>query len=186
MRANEISCINKKKELENVSILYGNDFNGYITADKLWNGDFKIQDHLHQLGYLSSEMNFYYCPAQTPKFAINKASAEPGGGITIGANRLFRVWCGDIWMDSSHTVLRAYRYDRISFPSQRVHWSDTLGKYDYAVEGGCGFNDFFELGFWHKNRITFSFLDGHAGTMSYPYVYAKRNKTLLIPAVGNF
>ncbi len=159
-KAKEMSCLNLKKQLVMCTLGYAADNHDYVMGAVEPMGANPVFLILQREKYLPDYTRVWKCPGsdKEPRTLTDNALKN---FPTIGANYSFyKKWGTSI----------SVKLSRLNSLSQRAIWSCTRGTCSWGGgDGGYGWSTITEMGFWHNNnkRNTVSYLDGHAGSLSY-------------------
>ena len=160
-KAQEIKCISNLKQLEMASINYGDDYDSYFNPKYInWNAYIK---YFLSLGYLkckeNKKENVYVCPSQTdiPKFGEFY--------YTYGANDKTH------WDQDQYGIVIQFKRSQIKESSSMMHFADNYRLSNkspsFVIYGWSNSVDYIDKPI-HGNRISLSYVDGHAGSIQWP------------------
>jgi len=175
-RAKAAICQSTMKNLENWSIMYGNQYDEYIVPCKISaapggtklqaifgsavSGDSSVLDSWYNLykalKYASAPKNYMYCP----KMEVDK-NAYYWGWTTYGVSNMV------IKYSRFKDTLHWWKYTTTYGPSRKIHFLEGIGdgkKYGYYRVKAPGSNPATGTAVpwnWHAAATTVGFLDGH-------------------------
>lgn len=159
-KAKEINCVNLKKQLIMCTLSYAGDNNDYVLGAGELMGANPVFQVLYDNKYITRIESVWKCPGSSiePKTLTNNSLKD---FPTIGANySYYKQWGVNV----------SFKLSRLGHTGERALWSCTRGTAQWGGgDGGFGWSSIDEMGFWHSGgkRLTISYLDGHAESLSY-------------------
>jgi prepilin-type N-terminal cleavage/methylation domain-containing protein/prepilin-type processing-associated H-X9-DG protein len=171
-KAREMSCGNVKRQLSMAVFNYAGDYADYLPGPSQAGSGTPDWYFFRQLGYIAkpatgtteffnNPKNYYGAVCEESQLVPNKWNNN-----TVGSNSSLGLKYG------ARIYLKLPAFKR---PGLDGLWACTAGDNAYGgSQGGWAWtSSLTALGFWHRGKATFSFLDGHLETLNSSQAFAK-------------